>query len=368
MRRLYIHQLPGWPSFHWDHKALETKVAAVRHRQGILLGRMAALGFENRNQANLENLTLDVVKSSEIEGEILDVKKVRSSIAHRLGIDIGGLLPEDRNIESVVQLTLDATQNFNQPLSKERLWGWHAALFPTGYSGLYKIKVGTWRDDAQGPMQVVSGPIGHERVHFEAPSAERLAQEMETFMAWVNQTDEIDPALKSAIAHLWFVTIHPFDDGNGRIGRAIADWVLARAEKSAQRFYSMSAEIRKRRKTYYEALENANTLDITAWLTWFLDCLAAAFETTETTLANVFRKASFWKIHAATPLNERQHLIINKLLTHFDGKLNSSKWAKLSKCSQDTAQRDINDLIARKILVKDAAGGRSTSYSLVADL
>ena len=362
----YIYDRPDWPKFRWDQNAVVAPLAAVRHRQGRLIGRMESMGFSRRKEAVLETLTLDVLKSSEIEGEILNPDQVRSSIARRLGMDVAGLVPADRNVEGVVEMMLDATQHFEKPLTVERLFDWHAALFPTGRSGLHKIKVGGWRDDSKGPMQVVSGPIGRERVHYEAPAAQRLDAEMTAFIAWANQPGDTDPVLRAAIGHLWFVTIHPFDDGNGRIARAIADWALAQSEKSAQRFYSMSAQIRQERNAYYDILEKTQkgTLDITDWLEWFLGCLDRAFDATETTLAVVFRKARFWEKHADTPLNQRQRLILNKLLDGFDGKLTSSKWAKLTKCSQDTAHRDILDLVNIGILVKDSAGGRSTSYSL----
>ena len=362
----YIHERPDWPKFRWDQKALAAQLAAVRHRQGRLIGRMEALGFSFRKEAVLQTLTLDVLKSSEIEGEILNPEQVRSSIARRLGMDIAGLVPADRNVEGVVEMMLDATQNFDKPLTADRLLDWHAALFPTGRSGLHKIRVGTWRDDAKSPMRVVSGPIGHERVHYEAPAAHRIDAEMTAFIDRANQPSDTDPVLRAAIGHLWFVTIHPFDDGNGRIARAIADWALAQSEKNSQRFYSMSAQIRQERNAYYDKLEKRQkgTLDITDWLEWFLGCLDRAFDGTETTLSVVFRKARFWERHTDTPLNERQRLILNKLLDGFDGKLTSSKWAKLAKCSQDTAHRDILDLVRHGILIKDPAGGRSTSYSL----
>src|SRR3972149_4482188 len=362
----YIHERPDWPKFRWDQKALAAQLAAVRHRQGRLIGRMEALGFAFRKEAVLQTLTLDVLKSSEIEGEILNPEQVRSSIARRLGMDIAGLVPADRNVEGVVEVMLDATQNFDTPLTVDRLFDWHAALFPTGRSGLHKIGVGTWRDDAKGPMQVVSGPIGHERVHYEAPAAHRIDAEMTAFIDWANQPSDTDPVLRAAIGHLWFVTIHPFDDGNGRIARAIADWLLAQSEKNSQRFYSTSAQIRQERNAYYDKLEKTQkgTLDITDWLEWFLGCLDRAFDGTETTLSVVFRKARFWERHTDTPLNERQRLILNKLLDGFDGNLTPSKWAKLAKCSQDTAHGDILDLVRHGILIKDPAGGRSTSYSL----
>lgn len=363
----YIHDLKNWPDFHWDHDRLTDKLASVRHQQGRLIGRMEALGFKLRSEAILQTLTQDVLKSSEIEGEKLDKDQVRSSIARRLGMDISYLVPADRDVEGVVEMMLDATQKYSQKLTKERLLDWHASLFPTGRSGMGKIRVGKWRDDKTGPMQVVSGPIGREKVYYEAPAAIRLNGEMRAFLVWFNRKDSTDPALKAALAHLWFVTIHPFDDGNGRIARALTDMLLARSENSPQRFYSMSAQIRKERKTYYEALEitQKDDLDITDWLEWFLDCLERAFEGAETILSDVLQKARFWDQYGTEPLNDRQRKILNRLLDGFEGKLTSSKWAKLEKCSQDTASRDIDDLIKRGILVKNPGGGRSTSYSLV---
>ncbi|HEU4341199.1 MAG TPA: Fic family protein [Candidatus Binatia bacterium] len=362
----YIYELPNWPDFQWDQKRLAAPLAALRHRQGRLVGRMETLGFSLRGEATLRTLTLDVLKSSEIEGEILDRDEVRSSIARRLGMDVGGLVPADRRVEGVVEMMLDATQNYGAPLTDERLFGWHASLFPTGYSGMSRIAIGRWRDDSKGPMQIVSGTVGRERVHFEAPAAKRLPKEMAAFLKWFNRTDQTDLVLRAGLAQLWFVTIHPFDDGNGRIARAIADMALARSEQSSQRFYSMSAQIRTERKTYYEMLEKTQEdgLDVTLWLEWFLGCLDRAFDGTEKTLGSVLQKARFWEAHAAKPLNDRQRLMLNKLLDGFEGKLTSSKWAKIAKCSQDTALRDILDLVNQRILVKEAAGGRSTSYSL----
>jgi Fic family protein len=362
----YIHQRDEWPSFRWSEEKLVQRLASVRHRQGRLIGRMEALGFPLREEAVLHALTEDVIKSSEIEGEILDKDQVRSSIARRLGMDIGGLVPADRHVEGVVEMMLDATQNYTQPLTAERLHGWHAALFPTGHSGLSRITVAAWRDDATGPMQVVSGPIGRERVHYEAPAAPLLDREMQAFLDWFEGNSELDPVLKAGVAHLWFVTVHPFDDGNGRIARVIADLALARAEQTAQRFYSMSAQIRIERNAYYDMLERTQKgdLDITPWLTWFIDCLDRAFDGAEAILANVMRKARFWEALAGQTLNDRQRKVINRLLDGFEGKLTSTKWAVLTKSSPDTALRDITDLLTRGILVKDTGGGRSTSYSL----
>jgi Fic family protein len=362
----YIHELKDWPHFRWTENAIRDQLIAVRHRQGRLIGRMEGLGFSLRNEAVLQTLTQDVVKSSEIEGEILDTEQVRSSIARRLGIDIGALTPSDRNVEGIVEVMLDATGKYDLPLTTDRLFGWHAALFPTGRSGLSRITVGAWRNDQTDPMQVVSGPIGREHIHYEAPKANRLDREMRAFLDWFNGQERIDPVLQAGIAHLWFVTIHPFDDGNGRIARAITDMQLARSEKSGQRFYSMSAQIRQERQDYYGMLEatQKGDIEITAWLSWFLDCLGRAFDGAETILANVFRKAHFWERHRADAFNERQRDIVSRLLDGFEGKLTSSKYAKIEKCSPDTALRDITLLVERGVLVKDEAGGRSTSYSL----
>ena len=362
----YIHELSDWPTFRWDQKALEKTLAEVRHHQGRLLGRMQELGITLRNEAVVATLTQEVLKTSEIEGEVLDPHEVRSSIARRLGLEAAALKPADRAVEGVVDMMLDATQHYEVPLSRDRLFGWHASLFPTGYSGMSKIVVGNWRTEESGPMQVVSGPVGRQKVHFEAPTADRLPNEMDAFLGWFYREKTSDPVLKAAIAHLWFVTIHPFEDGNGRIARAIADMQLARSEGTNQRFYSMSAQIREERAAYYKILETTQKgdLDITAWLTWFLGCLGRAFDGAEVILAAVLKKAAFWKMIANQPINERQRKVINRMLDGFDGKLTSSKWAALTKTSQDTANRDIADLLSRNILVRNAGGGRSTSYSL----
>lgn len=362
----YIHERTGWPEFRWDHARISAHLVDVRHRQGLLIGQMRGLGFQLRAEAVLDTLTEDVLKSSEIEGETLDRDQVRSSIARRLGLNIGGLTQADRNVEGVVEMMLDATQGYNKPLTAKRLYDWHASLFPTARSGMTKIRVGAWRDDKMGPMQVISGPIGREKVHYEAPVADRLREEMKNFLEWFEKDSSTDLVLKAGVAHLWFVTIHPFDDGNGRIARAIADMVLARSEQSPQRFYSMSAQIRQERRAYYDILEatQKSDLDITPWLEWFLECLGRAFNRSEAILATVLNKARFWERFAKEELNQRQRDIINRMLNGFEGKLTSSKYAKIANCSQDTASRDIEDLIAKKVLTKDAAGGRSTSYSL----
>jgi Fic family protein len=362
----YIHELKDWPHFQWDQEKLANLLPAIRHRQGRLIGRMEGLGFNLRSEAVLQTLTEEVIKSNEIEGENLNREQVRSSLARHLGVDIGGLVHSDRNVEGVVEMMLDATQNFNKPVDTERLLSWHSALFPTGRSGMAKIRVGQWRDDTQGPMQIVSGSMGRERVHFQAPPASHLKREVRAFLAWCNHQYSMDAVLKAAIAHLWFVTLHPFDDGNGRIARAIADMMLARSENSSQRFYSMSAQICLERKAYYDILEatQKGDLDITLWLKWFLECLGRAFEGAETILASVLTKARFWEAHQGKIFNDRQKKILNLLLEGFQGNLTSSKWGALGKCSQDTALRDIEDLIHCGILVKNSAGGRSTSYSL----
>lgn len=342
------------------------RLAGVRHRQGQLLGRMEGLGFRLREEAVLETLTQDVLKTSEIEGEILDLGQVRSSIARRLGMEIGALKPSDRHVDGVVEMMLDATRKYREPLTEDRLFAWHAALFPTGRSGLHRIRVGAWRDDRTGPMHVVSGPIGKERVHYEAPAADEVPAQMALFLAWFNAPAETDPVLRAALAHLWFVTVHPFDDGNGRIARAIADLALARSDGSPERFYSMSARIQAERDDYYNILERTQkgSLEISPWMLWFLGCLDRALGGAEATLAGVLRKARFWEANAGEPLNDRQRKVVNRLLDGFEGKLTSSKWASLARCSQDTAGRDIQDLVRRGILTKDPAGGRSTSYSL----
>lgn len=363
----YIWQHDTWPRFHWDAKALSPLLAQVSRAQGRLLGKMEGLAFDLRGDAQLRTLTEDVIKSSEIEGERLERDQVRSSIARRLGMDIDALVATDREVEGVVEMTLDATGNYREPLTEERLFAWHAALFPTGRSGMKEIRVGRWRDDAKGPMQVVSGPMGKETVHYEAPPADRIPREMQRFLQAFEHPGDDDPLMIAGLAHLWFVTIHPFDDGNGRIARAIADMALARAENTGQRYYSMSAQIRQERSDYYLMLERtqAGQLDITRWQRWFLECLQRAIDSAQGTLRSVLDKARFWERFAREPLNERQIKVLNRLLDGFEGKLTSSKWARIAKCSQDTAYRDITDLIERGALKKDPGGGRSTSYSLV---
>lgn len=362
----YIHQLKQWPDFTWDNEVVLPLLSNVRHKQGLLKGYVDFLGFGMRSETLLHTLTQDVLKSTEIEGELLDSDQVRSSVARHLGMDIAGLVPSDRNVDGVVEMMLDATRNYSQPLTKDRLQGWHSALFPTGRSGMHKITVGKWRDHLKGPMQVVSGAMGKERVHFEAPDAERLNKEMKAFLAWFNSKHLSDFVLKSAVAHLWFLTIHPFDDGNGRIARALADMLLAKADGDDQRFYSMSAQIRVERKGYYEILEKTQkgTLDITKWIVWYLHCLDGALNTTDLALKKVLDKTRFWDRHSEEAINERQRLIINKLFDGFEGKLTSSKWAKMNKCSADTALRDIQSLVQKGILQKEEGGGRSTSYIL----
>jgi Fic family protein len=353
----------------WDERRLSPLLARASREQGRLLGKMEGLGFRLRSEAHLRTLTEDVVKSSEIEGEKLDIAQVRSSIARKLGMDVAGLVPSDRNVDGVVELMVDATGKYGASLTQERLFGWHAALFPTGSSSLTKITVGDWRNDSTGPMQVVSGPIGRQKVHYQAPPANRLSREMKAFLKWFAKPGNTDGLLVAGLAHLWFVTIHPFDDGNGRIARAIADMALARAEGTGQRFYSMSAQIRRERNDYYEMLEQTQkgSLDVTAWQEWFLSCLLRAMEGTHDTLGVVLNKAKFWERYAKEPLNERQIKVLNRLLDGFEGKLTTSKYAKLAKCSQDTAYRDILDLVERGALRKDPGGGRSTSYSVAID-
>ncbi|BDB22704.1 Fic family protein [Cupriavidus sp. P-10] len=361
-------QAPDWPALRYDLTALAQPLSEVTRAQGMLLGRLSDVGMALRDEASLAALTEDVVKTSEIEGERLNVDSVRSSIARRLGVDIGALAPVDRHVEGVVEMVLDATTHSNAPLSRERLFGWHAALFPTGYSGMSRIRVAQWRDDAKGPMQVVSGPLGRQRVHFEAPPADCLPLEAKRFLDWVNDDQSDPPVLKAGLAHLWFVTLHPFDDGNGRIARAIGDLLLSRADASPQRFYSLSAQIQRERKDYYDILERTQkgSLDVTAWLLWFLDALYRSVQNAQHTLDAVLGKARFWHRWGATPMNERQTKMLNRLLDGFDGKLTSSKWASIAKCSADTALRDINELVAHGVLQKSGAGGRSTSYMLAA--
>lgn len=364
---MWMHEYQSWPNFTWNIEVLSSQLADVRYRQGRLLGRMESFGFEARQEANLNTLTNDVVKSSAIEGEHLNPNEVRSSIARRLGMDIAGLSPTSRNVEGIVEMMLDATQQFSQPLTKTRLFDWHAALFPTGRSGMHWITVGDWRTLASGSMQVVSGPIGREKIHFEAISADKIEKEMQMFLTWFNQEKGIDLILKAGIAHLWFVTIHPFEDGNGRIARAIADMVLASADGTSNRFYSLSTQIAAEREGYYQYLEiqQKSSPEITGWLTWFLDCFGHAIFRAENTINRVLFKAQLWNKLNQKTTNERQRLIINRMLeNNFEGYMNTSKYAKLAKCSNDTALRDIQDLKNRGIFIQNLSGGRSTSYKL----
>ncbi len=362
----YIWQANDWPDWRFDLAALAGQMASVSQAQGLLLGRLADVGMGLRDEASLAALTDDVVRTSEIEGEQLDVASVRSSIARRLGVDIGALAPVDRHVEGVVEMVLDATLNSEASVTRERLFGWHAALFPTGYSGLSRISIGSWRDDASGPMQVISGPFGRQRVHFEAPPADRLEAETVRLIAWINGSPKDPPLIRAALGHLWFVTLHPFDDGNGRIARAIGDLLLARADRSPQRFYSLSAQIQSERKAYYDILERTQkrSMDVTEWLAWFLDALHRAIDHAQVSLDAVLAKARFWQHWAMTPFNERQVKLLNRMLDGFNGKLTTSKWAAIAKCSADTALRDINDLISRGVLRKADGSGRSTSYEL----
>ncbi|WP_039786328.1 Fic family protein [Herbaspirillum huttiense] len=363
----YLWQAPDWPRWRYDLNVLAAPLAEVSHAQGLLLGRLADVGLGLRDEANLLALTEDVLKTSAIEGEQLNLASVRSSVARRLGVDIGALAPVDRHVEGVVDMIFDATTHHRKPLTAKRLFAWHAALFPTGYSGMSEIIVGDWRDDAQGPMQVVSGPLHRQKVHYEAPPARRLAREVTRLLNWINTANPVEPALlRAGLGHLWFVTLHPFDDGNGRIARAIGDLLLARADGSPQRFYSLSAQIQRERKAYYEILERTQKgdMDVTPWLLWFLQMLSAAVSQAHRTLDAVLVKARFWQRIAGTPLNGRQVKVLNRLLDGFEGKLTSSKWAALAKCSSDTALRDLNELVALDLLHRSAAGGRSTSYEL----
>jgi Fic family protein len=360
----YIYQYGQWPEFKWNEKEIQVILGKVRHLQGKIIGQMETLGFFDKQEAVLSTLTLDVLKSSEIEGEKLNYEQVRSSIARKLGLEFAGMVHTDRNIEGVVEMMLDATQRYGEPLEQERLFGWHAALFPTGWSGMHKIDIGCYR---KGEMQVVSGAMGKEKVLYDAPSHEVVEKEMEVFLNWINDDNKTDGVLKAAIAHFWFIIIHPFDDGNGRIARAISDMLLARSENSSQRFYSLSNQILTEKKVYYEVLQKVQYSegDITEWLDWFLNCLYSALISTEETLKRVLQKAYFWDKHKETTLNSRQRLMLNKLLDGFDGKLKTSKWAKIAKCSADTALRDIKDLIEKGILKQENSGGRSTNYGLV---
>ena len=363
----YIYQQTKWPQFYWENDTFMVSLSTVRNMQGKLLGKMESIGFALKSEAFLQTLTLDVLKSSEIEGEILEPDQVRSSIARHLGMDVAGLVSSDKNVDGVVEMLLDATQNYEEPLTKERLFNWHCSLFPTGRNGMSKLIVGNWRDDYHGAMQIVSGAMGKENVHFQAPDADKIDSEMAVFFQWFNNEHKLEPVLKAALAHFWFVTIHPFDDGNGRIARAITDMLLARADGSSQRFYSMSAQIKTERKEYYTILEKSqkSNLDITSWIDWFLNCLTNSLNETNFILAKILHKHFFWMENSTLSLNDRQKSMINKLLDGFDGKLTSSKWAKINKCSADTALRDIQDLINKEILRKELAGGRSTNYELI---
>ncbi len=367
MKPKYIHEMKDWPKFTWNQDRLVLSLEQVRLKQGKLIGKMNHLGFKTQEEAVLQTLTEDILKTSEIEGEILDRKQVRSSIARKLGMDIGGLVNSERNVEGAVEMMLDATQKYREPLTAERLFNWHAALFPTGHSGMTKILVGNWRDDSNGPMQVISGSISNPKVHFQAPGANKIEKEMKKILDWANGRKTEDSLIRAGIAHLWFITIHPFEDGNGRIARAVADMFLAKSEDSNRRFYSMSAQINTDRKAYYKILESTQkgNLDITDWLYWFLCCLNRAIENSDSILSNILKKATFWETHQGFSFNDRQRKMINRLLDGFEGNLTSSKWSKITKCSQDTASRDIAELLKNKILKKNPGGGRSTSYSLI---
>ena len=363
---MYLHHLKDWPNFKWDSDTLLPYVSKVRDLQGRLIGRMEGMGFELREEAVLETLTEDIVRTSEIEGELLNPMEVRSSVARRLGMDISGLPNASRDVEGVVEMMMDATQKYKEALTKDRICDWHAALFPTGRSGMHKITVGDWRGDIGGPMQVISGPMGREKVHYTAPDAFRLPVEMANFIDWYNTDISMEPVIKSAIAHLWFVSIHPFDDGNGRIARAIADNQLARADRTNQRFYSMSAQLLKSKNGYYDILESTQkgSMDVTQWLVWYFERLTGALEATDEALSKILMKAKFWERHKTTQLNERQVEMINKLQGDFVGKLHSSKWAKMTKVHRDTALRDIQDLVEKGVLLDSGEGGRSTNYVL----
>lgn len=363
---MYIYNNPNWPNFEWNSEKLLPLLSLVRNKQGLLIGKMSVLGFDLRNEANLQILTQEIVKSTEIEGEILDKEQVRSSVARRLGLEISGLVNSERNVDGIVDLMLDAITNYDKELSKERLFSWHASLFPEGRSGMYNIKAGSWRDDSTGPMQVVSGALGKEKVHYQAPPAETLEKEMQQFIRWFNLNQKEDFVLKAAVAHLWFVTVHPFEDGNGRISRALSDMLLARSDEQTNRFYSMSTQIRKERNSYYEILEKTQkgAMEITNWLEWFLNCLLHSIENSEKLLEKIIFKHSFWIKHTGLTINDRQRKVLNLLMDDFEGALSTTKWAKIGKCSQDTALRDIQDLMEKGILMKSPQGGRSTNYEL----
>lgn len=363
---MYIYNNPNWPNFEWNSEKLLPLLSLVRNKQGLLIGKMSVLGFDLRNEANLQILTQEIVKSTEIEGEILDKEQVRSSVARRLGLEISGLVNSERNVDGIVDLMLDAITNYDKELSKERLFSWHASLFPEGRSGMYNIKAGSWRDDSTGPMQVVSGALGKEKVHYQAPPAETLEKEMQQFIRWFNLNQKEDFVLKAAVAHLWFVTVHPFEDGNGRISRALSDMLLARSDEQTNRFYSMSTQILKERNSYYEILEKTQkgAMDITNWLEWFLNCLLHSIENSEKLLEKIIFKHSFWIKHTGLTINDRQRKVLNLLMDDFEGALSTTKWAKIGKCSQDTALRDIQDLMEKGILMKSPQGGRSTNYEL----
>ena len=360
---MYLHEYDNWWDFRYDKGRVMNELGRIRAKQGLLLGRMMSLGFDFQDEALLPALTMELTSSSEIEGENLDFKQVRSSIARRLGIETAGMVEASRYVEGVVMMLLDATTHYDEPLTDKRLFGWHNVLFPSGMSGLYQIEVARYRS---GEMQVVSGPMGREKVHYQAPSPERVPQEMERFIHWINSDSGIDDVIKAAIAHLWFVTIHPFDDGNGRIARALTDMLLARSEHTSKRFYSMSAKIKLQRNIYYDTLEHTQRGDgdITDWILWFLQCFDQALDGTNETLSNVLDKARYWEYFAHLTVNERQRKLINMQFDGFFGKLTSGKWAKIAKCSSDTALNDIKDLLEKGMLVKNGEGGRSTNYSL----
>ena len=359
---MYIYQLKEFPDFEWD-KSLSSKLGNVRHLQGRLVGKLEGMGFNLQGEAGLNTLVQNVVESSAIEDVKLDVAQVRSSLAMRLGMDKSGVPIRDRKIEGVVEMMLDATLNHKKEMNQERLWSWHSYLFPDGWGSGKRVKIGHWRE---GSMQVVSGAIGKEKVHYEAPVAKQVKSMMQTFIEWFNQENSIDLVLKAGIAHLWFVTIHPFGDGNGRITRALTDMLLAQSDKATQRFYSMPSQIFNERKSYYDILEQTQkqtTLNITPWLEWFLDCLSRSIETSEETLSHVLFKFKFWNTYDSQ-VNDRQRKFINKVMDNWNGNITSEKYRKINKVSQPTAFRDIQDLMKKRILLKGPHGGRSTNYQL----
>ena len=369
---LYIWQNPAWPEFRWDSDAILKSLGELRFHQGALFTRMKDLGFDIRLQAQAEILIEEALKTSEIEGEILGPKSVRSSVAKRLGLpDAGLMVSRNEKADGLVDILLDATMNYSRELSPEILYGWHAALFPTGYSGFHKLLIGAFRNDADGPMQIVSGPIGREKVHYEAPGAGQIHHEIRAFLSWWQTSfNKMDGIIRSAVAHLWFVAIHPFEDGNGRLARTLTDMALAQDENLSTRFYSLSAQIMSERDDYYRLLEitNKGDGDITEWLLWYTQCMTRALLRSELLLKNILQKARFWKRHAQTELNQRQMKVVNLILEKgpggFEGGMKNQKYAGIAHTSRATAQRELADLVKKEVFVKNPGGGRSVSYDI----